>query len=993
MVTLKLHVAACRRASTAVHATSVDPIGNVLPLGGVHAVVTGAVPPEATGNVYVTAIGRPPVDAIVGGAGHVKAIVGGDGADGPEHPIAAPAEAIRKATQRLYGMARGKLQEFRMVACAQMTAKRLSLPHLGAICCAGLALWVSFGCLVAADGAGALRVGVLPSPWWLAATVALIAVVAFVAGPRHGILLWLSAVVLLPWLPLPVPAATLIWVGPLRWWLWTALAVALVISCLPPARWPSVIVNPRRAPLLAAAIAACIYLLAARQIFPQLPAGDEPHYLIIAQSLLKDGDLQIENNHQRGDYEQYFSGRLKPDYLTRGRNGQIYSIHAPGLPAIILPAFALFGYPGVLCFLALVSAGGTAFAWRAVWLVTGDALASWFGWAAVSLSVPFLFQAFTAYPDGLGATLVMAAFLVALGDEHAPTRALVAVGAALAALPWLHSRFAVVAGALGIVIVARQHGARDPLRRVVAFAIVPLAGALAWFSFFYAIYGTANPAAPYGGYTQSSIANVPQGVIGLLFDQQFGVLANAPVYLCAIAGFVPLARRHPRVAAELAGVVVPYALTASLYYMWWGGLAAPGRFLAAIFLPLAIPAGVWFSAAGPTTRVLGLGALLLSVLISGANAAVGRGALVYNVRDGASKLLRWASPLADITTGVPNLFQTTLIRAAGEVTVWLAAVAATVGVAVWLDRRRVPLPVAALVAAFVAAATGMTALSIVWTLNNAQPISFAGAASQVFHSIDGDPRQLAVRYQPFRRIRTAGVPALLPPVSRFEPPRRPTDPLATVAVAPAGTYSVEATIAGDAGVLSAGIDPVAMPIWTWDLHGVRGTWRQTITLANDARALRFDGDQRTRGAITGVVVRATKRLPPRERVSGREASRAARYGHATVFLLDGGAYVEAAGTWIAGAAEAEFAIVADRRSPVQLFLRNYAVANTVVLETDRWRQDIALQPREERLVALPIDAATGGVVLRVRSATGAAPADVEPGNRDRRILGCWIETR
>ena len=39
---------------------------------------------------------------------------------------------------------------------------------------------------------------------------------------------------------------------------------------------------------------------------------------------------------------------LKPDFLKRGKDGHIYSIHAPGLSLIVAPAFALCGYPGVL---------------------------------------------------------------------------------------------------------------------------------------------------------------------------------------------------------------------------------------------------------------------------------------------------------------------------------------------------------------------------------------------------------------------------------------------------------------------------------------------------------------------------------------------------------------------------------------------------------------------------------------------------------------------
>ena len=46
----------------------------------------------------------------------------------------------------------------------------------------------------------------------------------------------------------------------------------------------------------------------------RVPGGDEPHYLIITQSLLSDGDLRIENNHDRGDYFAYVTQELPPDF-------------------------------------------------------------------------------------------------------------------------------------------------------------------------------------------------------------------------------------------------------------------------------------------------------------------------------------------------------------------------------------------------------------------------------------------------------------------------------------------------------------------------------------------------------------------------------------------------------------------------------------------------------------------------------------------------------
>jgi len=123
-----------------------------------------------------------------------------------------------------------------------------------------------------------------------------------------------------------------------------------------------------------------VFALAAWGVSPVLPGGDEPHYLVITQSLLYDGDLQIENNHRRGDYRAYYAAELPPHSIRPGRNGAIYSIHAPGVPALVLPAFAIGGYRGVVVFLILLSAAGCALAWWLAYRSTGSMAAAWFGW-------------------------------------------------------------------------------------------------------------------------------------------------------------------------------------------------------------------------------------------------------------------------------------------------------------------------------------------------------------------------------------------------------------------------------------------------------------------------------------------------------------------------------------------------------------------------------------------------------------------------------------
>ena len=143
---------------------------------------------------------------------------------------------------------------------------------------------------------------------------------------------------------------------------------------------------------------------------PLFPGGDEPHYLVVAQSLWRDGDLRIENNHTRGDYQEYFHRTLTPHYLTRGVDRQIYSIHPIGMPVLMTPVYALGGYDLVVYALLLLAAIAMTAAWRLAWAVTGSASAATFAWAVVALGPPWIFNTFAVYPEVPAACAVALAF-------------------------------------------------------------------------------------------------------------------------------------------------------------------------------------------------------------------------------------------------------------------------------------------------------------------------------------------------------------------------------------------------------------------------------------------------------------------------------------------------------------------------------------------------------------------------------------------------------
>src|SRR5258706_1029740 len=90
------------------------------------------------------------------------------------------------------------------------------------------------------------------------------------------------------------------------------------------------------------------------QVWPR--TGDEPHYLVAADSLVRDGDFDLRNNYDPGVYlDWYASPNLAPQVKQRADGAQ-FLIHTYGLSLLIAPAYWLAGARGVAYFIALLGA-------------------------------------------------------------------------------------------------------------------------------------------------------------------------------------------------------------------------------------------------------------------------------------------------------------------------------------------------------------------------------------------------------------------------------------------------------------------------------------------------------------------------------------------------------------------------------------------------------------------------------------------------------------
>jgi hypothetical protein len=874
---------------------------------------------------------------------------------------------------------------------------RLSAGALALAAWTGACAWVSLGTIAVLDDRQ-LRIGTLP-PWWvLGVLVALSVIGSRLARLRTSESWPLSVATLcwIPWLPVRLPAVAYLWDGALEWAIWLVAFAGVLFARvrLPQTKWWS---HPTRAPQAAAALFAAGSLAAGAAVQTYIPGGDEPHYLVITQSLLRDGDLKIENNHERGDFFDYTSDPIRPDFLSRGRNGEIYSVHAPGVSALVLPAFAVAGYPGALLLVACIGALGCGALWRIAHLVTGSPGGAWAATIAAGFSATAFLHSFTIFPDPVGAAMVTAPLLILARLDLVPSaiaaRQLIFAGVCLAFLPWLHTRFALVAVAFGVAILVRLvtvDASTLPIskvRRVAAFSIAPLMSAVAWLAFFYVIYGTPNPSAPYGGSRQTSVEWLPAGLAGLAFDQQFGLLANTPAFALLPWGMWILGRERPRLALELTAIAMPYVLVVGSFGMWWGGWSAPARFLDCL-IPLCVPPlAVAWARGRAALRAFFVALVLVGVMNAGARVAMLDGALLYNFRDGFDLLLDWASRTVNLPLALPSIH-----RLDTEQTLLLGSIYITAaGVILLVLHVLFSRPIQSRGSRWAATSWlvilgGSLAVTASWAAVRTVPLTPESSKIDFVHRWNPERRPTTLRIPAWQAVpaETAlGSIQLRSSVRAREMQQHQA--LLALSGVPAGDYRLVVEGARDLqGTLTVSIGATSQTVERWPLDGLHaGDTPLILQLPARVRSVTILGDELARSSVTRVALR------PSRLGSGdshdRFALRAARYDGVRAFFLDDDLYMEPGGIWTRGGSVGELVAASDGGREIDVQVIAGPVATALEISTGDTTRQVSLAANESRRLQVP----PGRWVVRTKGSF--RPKDYDAASHDARSLGARLE--
>jgi hypothetical protein len=325
--------------------------------------------------------------------------------------------------------------------------------------------------------------------------------------------------------------------------------------------------------------------------------GDEPYYLLMTESLVRDHDLDLSNQYR--DIARSDVGR--PDLLPqpgdpRGPHGEQYSRHEPFLPILLMPGYALAGLPGALAVVALF---GALLARSTIRFLEDEGISDATTrvlFPLIAFGPPIVFYATRIWPE------VPAAFCFVEAVRGIRQRRAPRWIAAIFALLLLKIRF----GLLAVVLLIRV--LRTKRQFAIAAAVIAVPLVVAWL-----ISGNAMNTHSIRELLPSGAIFYWLGLFGLILDGAAGILFQAPLYALAILA-LPCWRSMPdgfRLGMSASLLYILYLIPRS---EWHGGWSPPLRYIVVLMPILALGAAVMWERLGAGTRaVIALWTLMLVI--------------------------------------------------------------------------------------------------------------------------------------------------------------------------------------------------------------------------------------------------------------------------------------------------------------------------------------------------------------------------------------------
>ncbi len=324
------------------------------------------------------------------------------------------------------------------------------------------------------------------------------------------------------------------------------------------------------------------------------PAGDEPHYLLIARSLIQDRDLDLENNYEQAWQEGFYEERIFP------QQHQVEEITIPkknvGFPLLLIPAYFIGKYYGALIFMNLFSALLWLTLFRISFKLSASISAALIIASFACFSSPVMNYSSLIYPEIPAAWFLLLQANAALPVSKKTPRSFLYSVFITVILTFIKFRYFLIAGPLLLIQLAAQlktSGRKIKKLLVVIFLILPVSFAILIFSFKHVLMLMVLRILE----IIKLLADIPppaRGFFGMFFDQSIGIFLINPAVPLFFFLMLFLALKKNKSALTMLPGIFFYLAAFSVTRFWGGGWSFPGRFLTVLIPLIALPAAEFY---------------------------------------------------------------------------------------------------------------------------------------------------------------------------------------------------------------------------------------------------------------------------------------------------------------------------------------------------------------------------------------------------------------
>lgn len=336
-------------------------------------------------------------------------------------------------------------------------------------------------------------------------------------------------------------------------------------------------------------------------------SGDEPHYIMMSESLIQDNDFNLKNDYLLKRYQKYYSDNdLFPHVSPKLSIGgdKWYSIHPIGLPLLVALPFKYFGLPGVRVVLALLQLASIYLFYLVLKKYTDSNLKVLVGLILLISCSAFWQNIGVVFPDLI---LVTALLLTILLFGRRDVLSNIILCSVMVAGLMVHTRIFIIVlpvAAMHFLYLFKQMGLKKLLTNYWLAFIVMLVPLAFYERYLYINYASLSPSALYGNNGQIFGANVFTNFLAVFLDRAKGLLVYFPaifllgpyayIYIKKLYSYFRKTKPKSYRASDylLLGVIVGFGtlMITQLGFTDWSGSYAPNTryVLALVFVAIYI---------------------------------------------------------------------------------------------------------------------------------------------------------------------------------------------------------------------------------------------------------------------------------------------------------------------------------------------------------------------------------------------------------------------